>query len=304
MAYIVILIILAILFTFRFISGHILKEDKSQILIFFVYLIYALITINHRLRDGSVYSADAFNLFSYFLLTVTYILIGEYMCYIYPNRIYRYISFLLYGGVIATMINQYVLCFVSDVRYIYYIGLIYLSIVYVCFSMIFWIKDFRKLTPDTRLLMCAANIMILSFTVLEILNLMHIDNVAFCAIGLLVYIISAEYAAIKKIKQRLYDMESIKAEMQAITHPVDVSQETEDKDTQYLAVSDVISTQMHGTVEKVFQLMLSNQKATAKDIATQLDISHYTVKSYMNQIYSQLGVHSRIEFNELANTRK
>ena len=302
MAYIVILIILAILFVFRFISGHILKEDKSQILIFFVYLIYALITVNHRLRDGSIYSADAFNLFSYFLLTATYILIGEYICYIYPNKIYRYISLLLYGGIVSSMINQYILCFHSDIRYIYHICLVYLSIIYICFSMFFWIKDFRKMDFDKKMLMLAANVMILSFTVLEIFNLKHIPYAAFCAIGLFIYILCAEYVAIKKIKQRLYDMESIKAEMQVIKQSRNMdSQETVQNNENNKTVLSNMNIQVHGTVEKVFQIMLSDQKATAKDIAMQLDISHYTVKSYQNQIYSQLRVHNREDFNKLLN---
>ena len=302
MVYIIILITLLILFVFRAISRHILKEDKSQLLIFIVYLIYGLITVNHRLREGSVYSADAFNLLSYFLLTVTYILIGEYMCYIYPNKVYRYISFILYGCIVSTMINQYILCFLSDIHYLYYIGLTYLSAIYVCFSMFFWIKDFRKISYDTKLLMCGTNIMIFSFTVLSILNLMQIDHAAYCAIGILVYIICAEYATIRKIKQRLYDMESIKAEMQVIKQSDNTNNpESNHNKEQNSIVSNNTKLKMHGTVQKVFDIMLSDKQATAKDIASQINVSVNTVKVYMNQIYSQLEVHSRAEFNELAN---
>ncbi len=289
MIYTIILVVLLILFLFRLFSGSVLKEDKSQILIFFVYLIYALITINHKFMEGSIYSHDAFNLISYFLLTTTYILIGEYLCCIYPNMHYRYLSLILYGCVVSTMVNQYILCIISNVRHIYYIGLIYLSILYICFSLFFWIKDFRKLSFDTRLLMLSTNIMILSFSVLEIFNLMHIPYVAICSLGLIQYIISAEFVSIKRIKQRLYDMESIQIKAHTIKKP-----ENKNKANDSLEINI-----MPGTVQKVFDIMVSDNQATAKDIANKLNIKINTSKSYISQIYARLQVHSRTEFNEL-----
>ena len=56
---------------------------------------------------------------------------------------------------------------------------------------------------------------------------------------------------------------------------------------------------MPGTVQRVFDIMSANPQATAKDIASQLDIQISTTKSYISQIYSQLGIHSRAEFNNL-----
>ena len=163
--------------------------------------------------------------------------------------------------------------------------------------MVFWIKDFRKLSPDTKMLMLATNIMIFSFTVLEYLNLKQNPNVAFCAIGLFIYIICAEYVSVKKVKQRLSDMDNIEEEalsgsFSAKTIPVQ-------SDAQTFSKLDTTHQRMPSTVQSIFDLMEQDPNITAKDIAINLNIRVNTAKSYISQIYSRLGVHSRAEFNDL-----
>ena len=142
MAYIIIIAVLAVLFGLRAVSCFILREDRSQIMMCLVYIIYVLFTINHRFMGGSVHSDNIFNLISYFLLTATYILVGEYIRSIYHNKVYKYVSIGLYAVLIILMINQYVLCALKINGLLFLIGMCEMSVIFVINAAVFLIKDF------------------------------------------------------------------------------------------------------------------------------------------------------------------
>ncbi len=298
MVYIIILTVLTALFVFRLISCFILREDRSQILMFFVYLVYVLFTVNHRLMTDSAHFNRIFDLMSYFLLTATYILVGEYVRSIYPDKIYKYVSICLYSALFLVMVNQYVLCFFNMNGVFFNIGMCEMSVIYVIVSLSFLLKDFKKLTFDTRLLIAATNFMILCFVMILVFNLLDIKrNVYWFALGILLYVIAAEYVTIKKTAMRLSDLNDIEQRVhsgnatsgkKSAASKSDISSDSVDKSI------DIMSS----SLQSVFDLMLSDQSITAKDIAIQTNLSLNTVKSYISQIYSRLGVHSRQEFIE------
>ena len=282
MVYIIIVAVLAVLFGLRAVSCFILREDRSQIMMCLVYVIYVLFTINHRFMGGSVHSDSIFNLLSYFLLTATYILVGEYVCSIYHNKAYRYISIGLYTVLVILMINQYVLCALNINGLLFLIGMCEMSVIFVINAAVFLIKDFRKLSTDTRLLIAATDFMVLCLVMILVFNLMDIQHVYWFAFGILLYILTAEYVSVKRIRQRLSDFTDIDKQMKS-GH---VMAESEYKE------------EWKGTIKTVFDLMVENETRTAKNIAFITNLSVNTVKSYMSQIYSHFGVHSREEFHK------
>ena len=284
MAYIIIIAVLAVLFGLRAVSCFILREDRSQIMMCLVYIIYVLFTINHRFMGGSVHSDNIFNLISYFLLTATYILVGEYVRSIYHNKVYKYVSIGLYSVLIILMINQYVLCALKINGLLFLIGMCEMSVIFVINAAVFLIKDFKKLSTDTRLLIATTDFMVLCLVMILIFNLLDMQrDVYWFAFGILLYILTAEYVSIKRIKQRLSDFNDIDHQM-ASGAVMSKQQSSSDK--------------WNGTLKTVFDLMANDETCTAKDIASNTGLSVNTVKSYMSQIYSHFGVHSRQEFIE------
>ncbi|MBR6200780.1 MAG: hypothetical protein IKQ61_11040 [Spirochaetales bacterium] len=283
MVYIIIVAVLAVLFGLRAVSCFILREDRSQIMMCLVYVIYVLFTINHRFMGGSVHSDSIFNLLSYFLLTATYILVGEYVCSIYHNKAYRYISIGLYTVLVILMINQYVLCALNINGLLFLIGMCEMSVIFVVNAAVFLIKDFKKLSTDTRLLIATTDFMVLCLVMILIFNLMDMRrDVYWFAFGILLYILTAEYVSVKRIRQRLSDFNDIDKQMKS-GH---VMAESEYKE------------EWKGTLKTVFDLMAEDENRTAKNIAFITNLSVNTVKSYMSQIYSHFGVHSREEFHK------
>ena len=283
MVYIIIVAVLAVLFGLRAVSCFILREDRSQIMMCLVYVIYVLFTINHRFMGGSVHSDSIFNLLSYFLLTATYILVGEYVCSIYHNKAYRYISIGLYTVLVILMINQYVLCALNINGLLFLIGMCEMSVIFVVNAAVFLIKDFKKLSTDTRLLIAATDFMVLCLVMILIFNLLDMQrDVYWFASGILLYILTAEYVSVKRIRQRLSDFNDIDKQMKS-GH---VMAESEYKE------------EWKGTLKTVFDLMAEDENRTAKNIAFITNLSVNTVKSYMSQIYSHFGVHSREEFHK------
>ena len=232
---------------------------------------------------GSVHSDSIFNLLSYFLLTATYILVGEYVCSIYHNKAYRYISIGLYTVLVILMINQYVLCALDISGLLFLIGMCEMSVIFVINAAVFLIKDFKKLSTDTRLLIAATDFMVLCLVMILIFNLLDMQrDVYWFASGILLYILTAEYVSVKRIRQRLSDFNDIDKQMKS-GH---VMAESEYKE------------EWKGTLKTVFDLMAEDENRTAKNIAFITNLSVNTVKSYMSQIYSHFGVHSREEFHK------
>lgn len=300
MVYIIIVAVLAVLFGLRAVSCFILREDRSQIMMCLVYVIYVLFTINHRFMGGSVHSDSIFNLLSYFLLTATYILVGEYVCSIYHNKAYRYISIGLYTVLVILMINQYVLCALNINGLLFLIGMCEMSVIFVINAAVFLIKDFRKLSTDTRLLIAATDFMVLCLVMILIFNLLDMQrDVYWFASGILLYILTAEYVSVKRIRQRLSDFTDIDHKMKSghimseSKHNVEVLEQTSSPQQ-----TDQSSEEWKGTIKTVFDLMAEDENRTAKNIAFITNLSVNTVKSYMSQIYSHFGVHSREEFHK------
>ncbi|MBP5450403.1 MAG: hypothetical protein J6Y01_09850 [Spirochaetales bacterium] len=282
MAYIIIIAVLAVLFGLRAVSCFILREDRSQIMMCLVYIIYVLFTINHRFMGGSVHSDNIFNLISYFLLTATYILVGEYVRSIYHDKVYKYVSIGLYAVLIILMINQYVLCALKINGLLFLIGMCEMSVIFVINAAVFLIKDFKKLSTDTRLLIATTDFMVLCLVMILIFNLLDMQrDVYWFASGILLYILTAEYVSIKRIKQRLSDFNDIDHQMASGA---------------VMSKQQSSSEKWNGTLKTVFDLMANDETCTAKDIASNTGLSVNTVKSYMSQIYSHFGVHSRQEF--------
>ena len=306
MAYIIIITILTVLFGLRVFSCIILREDKSQFLMVFVYIVYIMFTFDHRFMGGSIHAAGVFTLVSYFLLTLTYILIGEYIRSIYPNKIYKYISFGLYAVLISLMINQYVFYYISECRSIFTIGMCELSVVYVCISVIFLITDWKRLNWDVHLMMLVTNVMILCLVMILIFNMMDAaKDVYWFAFGILLYVIAAEYVSIKKITMRLSELNDISKQVESgivmqKNAPM-ITQSSEQIESQHTQVetkefNKTEYSEWRGKIKFVFELMLNHEEYSAKDIAIATHLATNTVKVYMNQIYSRLGVHSRDEF--------
>ena len=284
MAYIIIIAVLAVLFGLRAVSCFILREDRSHIMMCLVYIIYVLFTINHRFMGGSVHSDNIFNLISYFLLTATYILVGEYIRSIYHDKVYKYVSIGLYAVLIILMINQYVLCALKINGLLFLIGMCEMSVIFVINAAVFLIKDFKKLSTDTRLLIATTDFMVLCLVMILIFNLLDMQrDVYWFAFGILLYILTAEYVSVKRIRQRLSDFNDIDHQM---------------KSGAVVPEQQSSSEKWKGTLKTVFDLMANDETCTAKDIASNTGLSVNTVKSYMSQIYSHFGVHSRQEFIE------
>lgn len=301
MIYGIIISVLAVLFGLRAFSCIILREDRSQIMMCLVYVIYMLFTVNHRFLGGSVYSDNGFNFISYFLLTANYILVGEYIRSIYHNKVYTYIMIGLYAALIILMINQYVLCFFDMNGLFFLTGMCEMSVIFVIVGVVFLIKDFKKLSSDIRLLIVVTDFMVLCLVMILVFNLLDMKrDVYWFALGILLYIVSAEYVSMKRIRRRLSDFAEIDHQMQYGIAP-------EPKQNAASGISQNISGQenvqqnteeLKGTLQTVFNLMISDENQTAKSIAYETDLSVNTVKSYMSQIYSHFGVHSRAEFHQ------